>query len=49
MRYVPDTVTFYDTYCNYTNTIDGGIHQTAVEKCFCNYMQNKTKAAKDNV
>lgn len=44
MRYVPDTVTFYDTYCNYTNTIDGGIHQTAVEKCFCNYMQNKTKA-----
>lgn len=44
MRYVPDTVTFYDTYCNYTNTIDGGIHQIAVEKCFCNYMQNKTKA-----
>lgn len=44
MRFVPDAVTYYDTYCNYTNTIDGGIHQDAVERCFCNYLQNKTKA-----
>lgn len=44
IRYVPDDVSYYDTYCNYTNTIDGGIHQTTVERCFCSYMQNKTKA-----
>lgn len=44
LRYVPDSNPIYDTYCNYTNTIDGGIHQDTVERCFCNYMQNKTKA-----
>lgn len=44
LRYVPETITYYDSYCNYTNTIDGGIHQDTFEKCFCNYMQNKTKA-----
>ena len=44
LRYVPDSVTYYDTYCNYTNTIDGGIHQDTFERCFCNYMQNKVKA-----
>lgn len=44
IRYVPDSVTYYDSYCNYTNTTDGGIHQDAVERCFCTYMQNKTKA-----
>ena len=44
LRYSQESITFFDSYCNYTNTVDGGIHQTAVEKCFCNYMQNKTKA-----
>ena len=44
LRYVPETITYYDSYCNYTNTIDGGIHQDTFERCFCNYMQNKTKA-----
>ena len=44
LRYVADSSPTYDTYCNYTNTIDGGIHQDTVERCFCNYMQNKTKA-----
>ena len=43
-RYVPDSITYYDTYCNYTNTIDGGIHQDTFEKCYCTYMQNKTKS-----
>ena len=45
LRYTGESITYFDSYCNYTNTIDGGVHQTAVEKCFCNYMQNKTKAS----
>lgn len=45
LRYTRESITYFDTYCNYTNTIDGGIHQSCVEKCFCNYMQNKTKAS----
>lgn len=44
LRYTRESITYFDTYCNYTNTIDGGVHQSAVERCFCNYMQNKTKA-----
>lgn len=45
LRYSPESITYFDSYCNYTNTTDGGIHQNAVEKCFCNYMQVKTKAS----
>ena len=44
LRYVPESTTIYDTYCNYTNTVDGGVHQDVVERCFCNYMQNKAKS-----
>lgn len=45
LRYVDESITFFDSYCNYTHTVDGGVHQDTVEKCFCNYMQNKTKAS----
>lgn len=45
LRYTREDLTYYDSYCNYTNTIDGGVHQSTVERCFCNYMQNKTKAS----
>ena len=45
LRYVPESITYFDSYCNYTNTTEGGVHQSAVEKCFCNFMQQKTKAA----
>ena len=31
----------YDTYCNYTNTIDNGVHLDAFEEAYCRYMQNK--------
>lgn len=45
LRYTREDISYYDSYCNYTNTIDGGVHQSTVERCFCNYMQNKTKAS----
>lgn len=32
---------FYDTYCNYTNTIENGVHLTAFEETYCRFMQNK--------
>lgn len=31
----------YDTYCNYTNTKDGGVHLDAFDEAYCRYMQNK--------
>lgn len=34
----------FDSYCNYTHTIDGGVHIDAVDKALCSYIQNKTKA-----
>lgn len=37
-----DTIT--DSYCNYTHTVDGGVHIDAVDKAFCTYIQNKAKA-----
>jgi DNA gyrase/topoisomerase IV subunit B len=43
LTYTDDIGASYDTYCNYTHTIKGGIHQEAVDKVFCNYMQNKVK------
>ena len=30
----------YDTYCNYTNTIDNGVHLEAFDEAYCRYMQN---------
>ena len=43
LRYVNESITFYDSYCNYTNTTEGGVHQATFEKCFCNYMQKKCR------
>ena len=33
-------VACYDTYCNYTNTTDNGIHLDAFDEAYCRYMQN---------
>ena len=30
----------YNTYCNYTNTIDNGVHLDAFDEAFCRFMQN---------
>ena len=43
LRYCPESATFYDSYCNWTHTVDGGIHQDTVDKCFCSYIQTKAK------
>lgn len=39
-----DSDTYYDSYCNYTNTIDGGVHVDAVESAICTFLINKAKA-----
>ena len=31
----------YDPYCNYTNTIDNGVHLDAFDEAYCRFMQNK--------
>lgn len=31
------------SYCNYTNTIDGGTHVDTVDECICRYLQSATK------
>lgn len=36
----------YDSYCNFANTTEGGVHVDAAEKAFCNYIQ---KAIKDSM
>lgn len=33
----------YDSYCNFTNTTDGGVHETAVEDTLCRFLVNATK------
>ena len=43
-RYISDTVTLYDSYCNYTNTTEGGVHLDTVETCICRYLTAKAKA-----
>ena len=43
LRYCPESITFYDSYCNWTHTVDGGIHQDTFDKCFCSYIQTKAK------
>ena len=40
---VSDNAT-YDTYCNYTNTIENGTHLDAFEEAFCRYVQNAVNA-----
>lgn len=37
---INDTAT-YDTYCNYTNTKDGGVHLESFDEAYCRYMQSK--------
>ena len=34
------TLPEYNSWCNFTQTTEGGVHVEAVEKCFCSYMQN---------
>lgn len=36
---VNDVATF-DTYCNYTNTTENGVHLDAFDEAYCRYMQN---------
>lgn len=44
MRYTSEAITMYDSYCNYTNTTEGGVHQDAVEACYCRYIIDKARA-----
>lgn len=37
-------VATYDTYCNYTNTIDNGTHLDAFDEAYCRFMQGKINA-----
>lgn len=32
-----------NSYCNFTNTTEGGVHLKAAEAAFCRYIQNQTK------
>jgi DNA gyrase subunit B len=32
----------YNTFCNYTNTIDNGVHLDAFDEAYCRFMQNAT-------
>lgn len=36
----------YDSYCNFTNTVSGGVHLDAAENAYCNFIQ---KAVKDSM
>lgn len=33
------------SYCNYTNTKNGGVHVDTVDECICRYLQRETKNA----
>lgn len=37
--------TSYDSYCNFANTTEGGVHLDAVETALCRYLQKKAKDA----
>lgn len=37
--------TIYDSYCNFANTTEGGVHLDAAETALCRYLQKKTKDA----
>lgn len=41
----PENINVYDSYCNYTNTTDGGVHINNTEEAFCRYIQNATTAS----
>lgn len=36
--YIPDSITVYDSYCNFTHTTQGGIHQDTFDELFCRYI-----------
>lgn len=38
---IPEPV--FDSYCNFTNTTEGGVHVKAAEATFCRFIQNQTK------
>lgn len=37
--------TVYDSYCNFANTTEGGVHLDAAETALCRYLQKKTRDA----
>lgn len=37
-----ENINVYDSYCNYTNTVDGGVHVTNTEEAFCRFIQTET-------
>ena len=39
----------YDTYCNYTNTIENGVHLSAFDEAYCRYMQNKVNESMSDI
>lgn len=39
----PNESTSIISYCNYTNTVDGGVHVDAVDETICRYLQIETK------
>ena len=41
----PDELTRVDSYCNYTNTTDGGVHEVAADEVICRFLQNETRLA----
>lgn len=41
--YIPENVVQYDSYCNFTHTIQGGIHQDCVDELFCRYIISAAK------
>jgi DNA gyrase/topoisomerase IV subunit B len=43
IQYTDSDDTLIDSYCNYTNTTEGGIHVDAVDRVFCRYIQDKAK------
>lgn len=43
LRYVEDAATVYNSYCNYTTTSEGGVHNDTIEACYCRYMVTKVR------
>lgn len=39
----PDQACIVDSYCNYTNTINGGVHNDTVDECLCRFFTTETK------
>nr|DAH25317.1 MAG TPA: DNA TOPOISOMERASE IV, B SUBUNIT [Caudoviricetes sp.] len=43
--YVPENIVQYDSYCNFTHTTQGGIHQDTFDEIFCRYIISAVKEA----